>query len=311
MLLASTYKAPFGFRNKQLLTIFPALFRKVPKAPYQREAITTNDDDFIQLDWIKKASKQCVILSHGLEGETSSAYMQGMANHLSENGFDVCAWNFRGCGDVLNKQLAFYHSGFTNDIAQVVAHVTAQYDEVFLIGFSVGGNITLKYLGEQGDKVHPKLKSALCYSVPTDLKACSLNLDQGFNKIYSRRFLSMLKEKVASKKHLLPSELFDREVLTLKDFDDVFTSHIYGFKDAADYYTKSSSKAYIPKIKLPTLIINAKNDPFLTPDCFPIEECKLNGFVDLEMPASGGHVGFVNRGGVYWSESKAVEFFRT
>lgn len=313
-IIRSSYQLPFGFWNKHIQTIFPVIFRKIKTDFYSREKIETPDNDFLILDNVKSDSKKCVILSHGLEGNSNSSYVAGMARYFAQNGFGVCAWNYRGCGDEMNKNLLMYHSGFTEDLHTVVEHVAQDYDEMFLIGFSIGGNISLKYLGENRRTINPALKGCVVFSVPVSLKGCSINLDKKSNSLYRKRFLRSLKEKIEIKKvqfpGMIPSGSNDT-LITLKDFDNRYTAPLYGFENADDYYQKCSSKQFIPSIRIPTLIILAKNDPFLPQSCYPTEECTKHEFVDLEMPDQGGHVGFIQRGGVYWSEKRALEFIQS
>jgi len=312
-IIESSYLLPFGFWNKHVQTIYPSVFRKIKTDIYTRERIETPDKDFLILDLIKSDSKKCVILSHGLEGSSHSAYVTGMARHFAQFGFGVCAWNYRGCGGEINKNLLMYHSGFTEDLNTVIEYTSQHYDEIYLIGFSVGGNISLKYLGES-TTVNAVVKGCIAFSVPVSLNGCSENLDKKSNVLYRKRFLRKLKEKMKAKKAQFPDgkiSVNNENISTLKDFDNRYTAPLFGFKNADDYYQKCSSKQFIQSINLPTLIINAKNDPFLPPNCYPIEECTEHKFVDLELPEQGGHVGFIQRGGLYWSEKRAMTFIQS
>ncbi len=311
--LIARYLPPFFLFTSHLETIFPALLRRVRLAPYTRERIKTSDDDFLDLDWLRKDSDKVVIISHGLEGNSGRPYMKGMAKALYEKGFDIVAWNFRGCSDEMNRQLRFYHSGATDDLGTVVDHVIQNkgYQKVFLVGFSLGGNLTLKYLGEGigGDAI----KKAVVFSVPMDLRSSCEKISRPGNRIYSNRFLKSLKGKIITKssqqKGLDISKLVG--IKTLFEFDDYYTAPLHGFKDALDYYTKCSSIHFVNKIKTPTLIINTLNDPFLTPQCSPKAALEDHPFVKLEILSHGGHVGFTqfNKNGLYWSEQRASEFF--
>lgn len=311
MIIKSSYNSRFGWGNGHLQTIVPALLRS-PKVTYHRNTYRTNDNDELSLDWIKKNKKKCVVISHGLEGSSSSFYVAGLAQYIAAHDFDVCAWNYRACDGKTNKKLGFYHSGFTADLKEVVAHVCSKYQEVYLVGFSIGANITLKYLGQEGAGYLKEIKKAVCFSAPTDLRACSQILDTGFSKVYRKRFLLRLKQKLIDKNNRFPNA-FDLSafgtIKTLTDFDNAYTAPLYGFKDAADYYKQSSAKQFIQDIKLPTLIISAQNDPFLAPQAYPIQECKHHQYVDLEMPKAGGHCGFLKSLGAYWSDERVVSFF--
>lgn len=309
------YSPPFFLFNPHLETIYPALLRKVSVQPYQRERIKTSDGDFLDLDWIKNKSSKLIIISHGLEGNTQRAYIKGMARAGYQNGYDILAWNYRGCSDEMNKALRFYHSGATDDLACVIEHANAlgEYAEIFLVGFSLGGNLTLKYLGE--DRVRPfTLKKAATFSVPIDLRTSCEKISQPSNWIYSQRFLKSLRNKVLVKSKLMTGidTSLLRAIKTLREFDDYFTGPIHGFKDALDYYNQCSAIRFIKNIELPALLVNAENDPFLSPECYPHEMLKNHAHVTFESPRHGGHVGFAqfNKNGLYWSEERAIAFFK-
>ncbi len=307
------YKRPFLLFNKHLETIYPALFRRVNGVKFKRERITTTDDDFLDLDWARTGSKKLVIISHGLEGNSTRSYMVGMAKAFNRAGIDAMAWNYRGCSGEINRQRIFYHSGATDDLAFVIEHCAKEdhYDDIFLVGFSLGGNMTLKYLGEGKHTKPEKIKKAVVFSVPLNLHSCCIKLTKSANYIYSKRFLNNLIKKVkdkASQRNDLPIHDID-SITTLMEFDNQYTAPLHGFKDAIDYYEKCSSIKFIPTITIDTLIINAKNDPFLAEDCFPTDQFRHHQHVYFQMPEHGGHVGFadLNKGG-YWSEQRAVEF---
>ncbi len=304
------YSPPFILFNGHLETIYPALLRKVYLIPYQRERISTPDNDFLDLDWLKQGSKKLVIISHGLEGNSHRAYIMGMAKIFFLNGFDVIAWNYRGCSGALNKTLRFYHSGATDDLDGVVRHaVSSGYENINLIGFSLGGNISLKYLGEKSDGIHSRISKAVVFSVPMHLDTSCQKISQPSNFVYSHRFLKSLKKKVtwkASVMNGLDVSNLDK-IETLEEFDDRFTAPLHGFNGAKDYYRKCSSIFFVESINVPTLIVNAVNDPFLSAECFPQIS---NPFVSFEKTWRGGHVGFAsfNKKGVYWSEQRALDF---
>lgn len=292
-----------------LQTIYPTLFRKVALREYWRERIPTPDHDFLDLDWLKQGSKKLVIISHGLEGNTHRAYIKGMARAFYKNQFDVLAWNYRGCSDQMNRSLRFYHSGATDDLATVIDHAIANpnYEAVYLIGFSLGGNLTLKYTGER--KMNPKITGIITFSVPMDLYTCSVQLSTPANWIYSNRFLKSLKKKIQAKSKLMPGLQIERlnKIRTLQEFDEIYTGPLHGFQGAMDYYQKCSAIRFLESIKTPTLIVNAQNDPFLSKECFPVND--KNNFIQFEYPKSGGHVGFSqSKGGTYWSEQRALDF---
>lgn len=301
--------------NAHAETIYPALFRKVSIQPYHRERIQTPDDDFLDLDWLTQNSTKVVVISHGLEGNTQRAYIKGMARACYRNGYDVVAWNYRGCSEEMNKALRFYHSGATDDLATVVDHVQARkkYDALYLVGFSLGGNLTLKYLGESRMRPASIVKAAT-FSVPLNLHTSCEKISEPSNRVYSNRFLRSLRKKVIQKAKQYPSldiRQLDK-MKTLREFDDYFTGPLHGFKNAIDYYEKCSAIRFVSNIKVPSLIINAENDPFLSKDCFPHEMLKDHSYVTFRSPKFGGHVGFsqFNKNGLYWSEQQVIDFFQ-
>ena len=311
------YQPPTLLFNAHLETIYPSLFRKVEGLSYQRERIKTPDDDFLDLDWLRNRSKKLVIISHGLEGNSHRAYVKGMAKVFYQADFDVLCWNFRGCSEEMNHQLRFYHSGATDDLELVVEHAIDQhhYTEIYLVGFSLGGNLTLKYLGERGSSVHIELKGCVTFSVPLDLHTSSIKISQPSNWIYSRRFLTGLKAKVIQKSKVR-KEIDVRGIEKIKkliNFDDRYTAPIHGFRNAIEYYHQCSAIRFVNDIKIPTLIVNAKNDPFLSEECYPYALLNSHPYVIFESPNHGGHVGFTlfNQNGLYWSELRALNFIQS
>jgi len=312
------YRTPLFFKWPHINTIYPNIFRHVKLNKPHRERIGTPDNDFLDLDWYHQGAGTLVIISHGLEGNSERQYILGMVQAVLRAGWDALAWNFRGCSGEINKQPYFYHSGFTTDLNTIVRHTAAeqQYEKIALVGSSMGGNLTLKYLGEAVYKPHPvELQAAVAYSVPTDLHSSSIKLAARQNKIYMRRFLKKLEKKIIQKSRLYP-ELVSAEgyqdIKNFKDFDDRYTAPLNGFANAEDYWRQSSSKQFIQHIEIPTLIFNAADDPFLTPECHPVAESKANPHCRLEVTRYGGHVGFVqlNEYNEYWSEWRAINFLK-
>jgi len=284
--------------------------------PYERERIDTEDGDFLDLDWVRKGASRLAVLSHGLEGDSKRPYMTGMVRALIDHGWDALAWNARGCSGEPNRILRFTHSGATEDLHTVIRHVlsTRPYSELVLIGFSLGGNLTLKYLGERAPD--SRIKAAVAFSVPCDLQCSSVKLALPVNRIYMRRFLVTLREKILALAQLMPARIDDHgysQLRNFKDFDDRYTAPIHGFKNAEDYWRKCSCKQFLKTISVPTLLINARNDPFLADECYPADEAELNPNLHLETPDHGGHVGFIsfNKAREYWSETRAVRFLHS
>lgn len=312
----SSYKAPFGFASGHLQTITPALFRKVPIVTPLHERITTPDDDFLDLMWAHtpKATR-LAILTHGLEGSANATYVQGMARALIQAGWSVLTWNFRSCSHEPNRQLRSYHSGAIDDLETVLDHVyhSTQIDDIALLGFSLGGNLTLKLLGDHGAQIDPRIRAAVTFSVPCDLASSSERLEHISNRVYMERFLKSLRVKVREKMTRYPEAIHDHgldQMKTFREFDGAYTAPIHGFQSADHYWSECSCTSGLHNITVPTLLINAQNDPFLTPSCYPIEQAKHSAHFHLEQPKHGGHMGFIqfNRSGMYWSEQRAVEF---
>lgn len=198
LLTSSNYRPPKWLFNSHLETIYPAIFRTIEIIKPIRERIPTSDDDFLDLDWYRSGNTKLILISHGLEGNSMRPYMLGMTKLFLKNNFDVLTWTFRGCGEELNKNAIFYHSGATYDLDQVIQHAQKDYEEIYLIGFSLGGNLTLKYLGELNTNTQ-KIKKGIAISVPLHLASSSQKISTGENRLYSNRFLKTLKEKVIRK----------------------------------------------------------------------------------------------------------------
>ncbi len=313
---APRYEPPFPWVTGHLQTIAPGLLRRVRSVDYERERIDTPDGDFLDLDWSRPAARQCervAIIAHGLEGHSRRPYVRGMARAFNKAGWDAMAWNFRGCSGEPNKQLRFYHSGSSDDLRCVIDHTTSsrRYGSVVLIGFSLGGNVVLKYLGEQAGDAPAAIKCAVTFSVPCNLRASSMRMASPSNFIYLRRFLKSMRQKVRDKDCVMPGQLNLEGIDRLKDFaqfDDRYTAPLNGFRDAEEYWQRCSSRQFIGRIEVPTLLVSARNDPFLTEECFPVEEARASERMFLEMPPHGGHVGFPSRGSTYWSEERAIRF---
>ena len=316
---SSAYQPAAFLFNGHLQTIVPSTLRRVPEVQYRRERLELPDGDFVDLDWSLAAAEPAArlgIISHGLEGASSRPYVRGMARALNQAGFDALAWNYRGCGGETNRLLRSYHLGDTGDLAAVVENALAAkgYQEVFLTGFSAGGNVTLKYLGENPARVPPQVRRAAVFSVPTDLRASSHHISRWQNQVYLRRFLASLRTKMREKAAHLPGQLDLTELDKLRNFpqfDERYTAPLHGFESADAYYEHAASGRYLSGIRIPALLVNALNDPFLPPSCYPRAAAASSEFFYLETPAAGGHVGFGEGppSGEYYSERRAVDFF--
>ena len=319
LLPSPNYHPVAWLANGHLQTIAASVLRRVPEVRYRRERLELPDGDFLDLDWSLAGAvpgRRLGIVSHGLEGSSERPYVRGMVRALNRAGFDALAWNYRGCGGETNRLLRAYHLGDTDDLATVISHTIneKEYPEIYLTGFSAGGNVTLKYLGEDPARVPPQVRRAAVFSVPTDLKANSLHISRWQNKVYLRRFMHSLREKMRAKAARLPGQLDLTALDELRDFpqfDARYTAPLHGFASADDYYERAASGRYLAGIRVPTLLVNALNDPFLPPSCYPREAARANPCFYLETPAAGGHVGFNDNGpaGSYYSERRAVDFF--
>jgi predicted alpha/beta-fold hydrolase len=281
---------------------------------YQRERISTPDDDFLDLDWLRHGNRRLVVLTHGLEGSSKRSYIRGAAKFFSQNNWDVLAWNCRSCSGEMNRAFRLYHHGDIDDIGTVVNHTlqSGSYETIALVGYSMGANITMKYLGVLGEKAPSQISAAAVFSAPCDLESGAEVLDRWENAFYRYRFLRALIQKIRVKDAQFSGKLDLsklREVRRWRDFDEYFSAPICGYRDAADFYKNASAKNFIAGIRIPTLLVNAQNDPILTPACMPVELARAHPFFYFEMPKHGGHCGFLSRGDEFaWSERRALEF---
>lgn len=309
------YVAGWGMANGHLQSIVPSVFRRV-SVPYQRTRLELDDGDFLDLDELSVPSGDAplVIISHGLEGSSHRAYVQGMARHFHDAGWRVIAWNFRSCSGEMNRLPRFYHSGAIADLKAVIAHGMAQgADKIFLVGFSMGGNQTILTLAE------PDLPEAVVggatFSVPLDLEACAYALARPAQRLYMRRFLRDLKVKIADKAKRFPDQVslagYD-EIRNFKQFDDRYTGPLHGYRDAQDYWHRCSSGTVLDRLRRPTLVVNALDDPFLASPCYR-RPGNASPNLLLETPLRGGHVGFMRwrLNQPLWSEFRALAFARS
>ncbi len=317
-IIESTYQPPLAFKNTHFNTIYAAKIRKPPALNYSRNRINLQDGDFLDIDWsyasTTKKSKSVVLLFHGLEGHAKRPYMAGTAKILNSNGYDCAAVNLRGCSGDTNLKLRSYHSGATEDVSDVVNHITSNtdYQELFLCGFSLGGNLVLKYLGEKRSRP-ANIKAGVAISTPVDLYDSLEALQQKENWVYRWSFLKGLKGKYKVKMRQFPENLSlenYKKIRSLRLFDELYTAPANGFKDALDYYTKSSSKPVLENIATPALILNAQDDTFLNDKCYPITEAKANPNLFLEIPQQGGHVGFMTSSPHTYCEMRSLQFIQ-
>lgn len=313
-LLKSSYQAPAIFRNYHISTVYSSIIRAV-EVPQQRERVELPDSDFIDIDWSYAQngnSKELLVIMHGLEGNAKRPYVTGLAKYFSENSWDVAAINFRGCSGEMNRKFQSYHAGATEDLDLVIQHILIRkhYESIALNGFSLGANLMLKYLGE--GRILPKqLKAAVMISVPCDLHGSLKKLEEKKNFLYANRFLRKLKAHLLVRAEKFPDAITKEEINScnsLLDIDDLYTSKAHDFENALDYYKKNSARQFLENIEIPSLIINAKNDGFLSLSCYPVDIAEKKSNIFLEMPEHGGHVGFLQKKKQTYTEERALEF---
>jgi predicted alpha/beta-fold hydrolase len=307
-------------RGGHAQTIYPYFLAR-PSIPYRRERWELDDGDFIDIDWLEgTASAPLIVLFHGLEGSSNSHYVVSTMALLREIGWRAAVVHFRGCSGSPNRLPRAYHAGDSSDIHHILQRISAINGEsgkqspVYVVGVSLGGNALLKWLGEQGRQACQLVDGVVAVSVPLDLAAAGKALASGFNLLYTRHFLDTLKRKALGKLDLFPG-LFDPAAIaactTLYEFDNVVTAPLHGFRNAEDYWRRSSSKPWLKYIEVPTLIVNAINDPFMPPHALP-GHTDVSSMVVLEFPDEGGHVGFLDSpfpGRLTWLPERIVSFF--
>jgi len=303
-------------RGRHAQTVFGALFRPGPRPQVRRERWELSDGDFLDVDRMEgPASAPLLVVLHGLEGSSSSHYVRGLLAQARARGWRGLAMNFRSCSGEPNRLLRSYHSGETGDAGEAIRRARDESPDAPLLcaGCSLGGNVLVKWLGEQGEAAPVRAAAAL--SVPFDLALCAGALDGpgAMAWVYRTRFLRSLKAKALEKAGRFPARLDVDEVRaarTLREFDEAITGPLHGFAGAEDYYAQSSSGPYVGRVRVPLLLLGAEDDPFIPPQCLPRAAVRGNRFVTLETPAQGGHLGFVAGPLVPWfyAERRAIEF---
>jgi len=317
------YHAPKWLPGGHVQTIYPLLIKPAP-LPYRRERWETPDNDFIDLDWSEAASSErvnnrtpLVVLFHGLEGSSRSHYALALMHALSAIGWCGVVVHFRGCSGEPNRLPRAYHSGDSDEIDWILHRLKEKHPErpLYAAGVSLGGNALLKWLGERESSAASLVCAATAISAPIDLAACGHNLGRGFNRLYTRHFLRTLKPHAVARLKRFPG-LFDEnrlnEASTVYEFDNVVTGPLHGFANADDYWRRASCKPWLTGIRLPTLVLNAQNDPFLPSHALPRPD-QVSTRVTLDFPREGGHVGFVSGslpGRLDWLPQRVLHFFR-
>jgi len=311
--IQSTFKPAWWLRGPHAQTIWSSFMRLRPRLEIEWQRVELSDGDFIDLAWSGPEQGKTVLLLHGLEGSINSSYASGLMHALNRRGYRTCVMHFRGCSGEPNRLPQWYHSGQSEDPQRILEFLRDQMGiELYAaVGFSLGGNVLLKWLGEQGAAM--PLQRAAVMSVPFQLAHAAQRMGEGFSRLYQWYLVSSMQKKYKTKFASVSSPLdVDINMLTtFWQFDDKVTAPLHGFEGADDYYTRASSHQFIPQIRVPTLILHARDDPFMYAHTPPLPN-ELPENVWLELTEHGGHVGYIN--GVipglanYWGEKRLVEW---
>jgi predicted alpha/beta-fold hydrolase len=314
---ATAYRAPRWLANPHLQTIYGSLFAARPAVRYRRERWETPDDDFVDVDHVDgNAGQPWVVLFHGLEGSSDSPYARTLMHRVAQRGWRGTVVHFRGCSGEPNRLLRAYHSGDADELDWVLRRIRSLAGQapVYAAGISLGGNALLKWLGNLGAEAMPIVTRAAAVSAPLDLMAAGAALERGFSILYAKHFLATMKQRAAAKHARFPGSFdFDamRRSRTLREFDNVVTAPLHGFRDTDDYWTRASSKPVLRSIAVPTLVLNARDDPFLPGEALP-GAGEVSAAVTVEFPERGGHVAFVTGpfpGHIGWLPERLLHFF--
>lgn len=300
----------------------PNLTRRRFRINFRRERLELSDGDFVDLDFAQKKVggneklDTCLLILHGLEGSSQAPYVKSLIKAAHARGLDAVALNMRGCSGPLNRLPSFYHSGDSGVVAEAVVRLRTRFRRVGLLGFSLGGNVALKFVGENGDRIKGKVFATVGLSVPVDLAGAARKISSPGNRFYMQRFLRLLGGKIEAKAKLFPSDIDPRGVRgmrTFAEFDGAYTAPLNGFASAEDYWQRCSARNWLDDIRIPTLLLNARNDPFLSESCFPDTTSIGNPMLYSNFPDNGGHLGFPGRRrhGASWHERCALDFMQS
>ncbi len=313
VLPSPAYRPPLYQWNRHLQTILPNVFRKVEGVNYVRERIEMPDADFLDLDWsyAQVHTPRLAILTHGLLGNSQRPYMLGMARLFNRKGWDVVSWNMRGLSGEPNRLERMTTHGGSDELEVVVRHVLKHkhYLEISLIGFSKGGNIALKYAGEQENSIPAEIKSIIAISAPVDVLGSIETM--GTDSLYARMFRDKLRKFLRSKYQFIAPQTLSKVLSyqTLNEMTTHYVAPIHGFRDVEDYCVQCSALPYLPHVRVPSLLVNALNDPVLSPSCSPTVIAEKSRYLFLENPTLGGHVGFSAFGDdANWVEKRTYQF---
>ena len=306
----------FTFRSAQWSTIYASLLRPIRRLRFERERVDTPDGDFMDFDWSKVGSRKLVIILSGLEGKSNSLYARAAIRHFNKKGWDALGLNYRGCSGEPNRLLRGYHMGASDDVKFTTEYAIEKYgyEEIVLIGYSLGGNLALKYAGEEGENLPKQVKSVVAFSAPLDIEKSDERLNRWYNWHYLKWFMFPLNRKANKKKKQYPEALKNYKGFFMSGnftyFDTNFTAPANGYDTVQEYWEASSAKPHLHNIKIPALLVSATDDTFISENCYPIAEAKANPNLYLEMPENGGHCGFIRRfyERTWWMEERAFEF---
>jgi hypothetical protein len=314
------FRPPLWLRNAHLQTVGARYIRRIMMLPMETERWDTPDDDFVQVHRrMGDPDKPVVLLLHGLEGCVQSTYMLALIHELDRVGWSAIAMDFRSCGGPMNRAKRLYHSGETTDAAFMVDRIGELYPgrPLYIAGYSLGGNVTGKWLGDMGERVPGHVKGAAIVSAPYDLVTSGKHMDSTLSRLYVRHFLRMLIPKAIEKEKQYPGIVDIDKVKrsrTFAEFDTWGTAALHGFEDSHDYYTKVSCGKVLHNIQRPTLLLSAQDDPFNPGETLPRRAAEESPFLYPQFPKHGGHVGFIQKEGITgigsWAERQIVRFFQ-
>lgn len=315
MITQSQFKPAWWLPGPHLQTIWANRVRRKPAVTLVRERIELEDGDFIDLDWNDQQQGPLILILHGLEGSSDSNYAAGILRSFSQRGWSAVVMHFRGCSGEANRLARRYHAGETSDLTRIVELLRQRHPDrpLFALGYSLGGNVLLKWLGETGE--NNPITAALAISVPYKLADCAERLNHGFSQVYQKILLAVMK-RATRQKYARRNDIdlrIIKQQRTIRDFDNSITAPLHGFTDVEHYYGSASSYQYLNQISTPTLLLHAQNDPFMWPSTLPIEN-DLSDQVTLELSQYGGHVGFVSGSpfkSMYWLEQRIPEYIES
>ncbi len=312
LLEENAYKNPWYLLNGHFETIVPSMRNAAPSVPYKRSRLDLPDGDFLDLDWLDGDANKLVIISHGLEGSSSRHYVRRSAHFFHARGWSVLAWNCRSCSGEMNKLPRFYHHGATEDLAAVVEEALGRgYKAIVLVGFSMGGSMSIKYLGET--RRPSAVRGAVTFSVPCNLKDSAEALELRGNRFYERRFLNKLKVKIELKAQQHEQVVAEglQDIRNFETFHRRYTVPLHGFETLESFYDAATCDQFFEGLEVPVFVGNAWNDPLLINGCYPLDEAEDNPYLHLKTPQKGGHVGFTIAGDHYtWMEYEAATFMK-